>query len=432
MLSWIKIILWNFFFVGVLLAGIEYISVTLEKRNIEQKQDKKIVRFIEGRFYPYLMWLAGNGVDVKVYEGSWFNTHKKSYVQFTQTQNNLGFTTNFNFSRFPTDQYLKVHGKQPNEKIILLTGGSAMHGVGASDNKNSIAGIMQSRLNESSTRYKYRVINLAMGSWVAYQQFIALDMFGSSFDPDWVVSMDGVNDCSGGANHRAGSGNPIFWANMLYYLKDGRRMLSPIETLFVEKSATYRLISGIDKGDVQDSIESGNLKLNPDDKRFFSYFETQWEQMDEISTAYIQSQKAMLRLFPKAKYILSSQPWAQPLMQEYRHAFAHAQLSENEVIERSIKLENALELINLRNRGTNLPNSDMYDYCLAKNAMALRHLVLAKQNEGNIYYVNMDSIFPEKYDERTDYFLDSMHLLDTGHKIIGEYLSEIIIKNEIH
>jgi hypothetical protein len=42
-----------------------------------------------------------------------------------------------------------------------------------------------------------------MGSWIAFQQFIGLQQWGSQFDPDWVVSKDGFNDAGGSPERKA-------------------------------------------------------------------------------------------------------------------------------------------------------------------------------------------------------------------------------------
>ena len=53
---------------------------------------------------------------------------------------------------------------------------------------------MQYYLNSMQNTIKYTVINLGMGGYIAYQQYLALELWGKSFDPDWVVAMDGFND----------------------------------------------------------------------------------------------------------------------------------------------------------------------------------------------------------------------------------------------
>jgi hypothetical protein len=108
--------------------------------------------------------------------------------------------------------------KRANEKVVLFTGASTAWGVGASATDKTIADRMQYYLNNLQDKISYTVINMAMGSYNAYQQFLALSLWGESFQPDWVVSMDGFNDAEAGCGFSQGVGNPMFFAAAKAYI----------------------------------------------------------------------------------------------------------------------------------------------------------------------------------------------------------------------
>ena len=80
-----------------------------------------------------------------------------------------------------------------------------------------------------------------MGSWIAFQQFIGLQQWGSQFDPDWVVSMDGFNDAGVGCNYSQGPGNPMYFATMRSYI-DGY-LMSTMHPVFYRGWLENELIS---------------------------------------------------------------------------------------------------------------------------------------------------------------------------------------------
>ena len=119
--------------------------------------------------------------------------------------------------------WASTYKKAANEKVVLFTGGSAAWGVGATATDRTVAGRMQYYLNTLQSGQRYTVINVAMGSWIAFQQFIGLQQWGSQFDPDGIVSMDGFNDAGVGCNYSQGPGNPMYFATMRSYI-DGYLM----------------------------------------------------------------------------------------------------------------------------------------------------------------------------------------------------------------
>src|SRR5262249_47994521 len=125
--------------------------------------------------------------------------------------NNYGFAENWDYSTTPDAAYLHAHAKQPGERLVVITGGSVVHGVGATANDKTIAAQMMRHLNEQSAGPRYRVVNIGMGSWIAYQQFIGLSLFGLPLNPDYVVVLDAHNDAATPCVQGSGVGAPMEW-----------------------------------------------------------------------------------------------------------------------------------------------------------------------------------------------------------------------------
>ena len=113
------------------------------------------------------------------------------------TFNNLGFNVASDFSMPPSAEFISQYAAKPGEKLVLITGGSVVHGVGATSNENTIAAQLEATLNARQSTYKYRVLNLGMGSWIAYQQFLGLSLFGLALKPDWIVDDGRPQRCRG-------------------------------------------------------------------------------------------------------------------------------------------------------------------------------------------------------------------------------------------
>lgn len=104
--------------------------------------------------------------------------------------NNYGFLTPYDLDPFSP----APRKKSPDERVVLVTGGSAALGLGASSVEATFASLLEGLLASADALHKWKVVNLSMGSWIAYQEFIALDLYGSPLSPDFIVAFDGRND----------------------------------------------------------------------------------------------------------------------------------------------------------------------------------------------------------------------------------------------
>ncbi|MBO6784829.1 MAG: hypothetical protein JJ899_16380 [Alphaproteobacteria bacterium] len=87
--------------------------------------------------------------------------------------------------------------KEENEIRVLLVGGSAAAGHGATENRHMIHNVMERYFaaeNVCGDGRTLSVINLSMGGSRAFQNFIALNYWGHALEPDGIISLSGTND----------------------------------------------------------------------------------------------------------------------------------------------------------------------------------------------------------------------------------------------
>ena len=328
----------------------------------------------------------------------------------------------------------RPYKKAANEKVVLFTGGSTAWGVGATATDRTVAGRMEYYLNTLQSGERYTVINLAMGSWIAFQQFIALQYWGIQFDPDWIVSMDGFNDAGVGCNYSQGPGNPMYFATMRSYI-DGYLMstLHPVfyrgwlENKLIEHSKAYRIITGKkyvpdDQMFDQSSSESSEFRRQ--------IIPTKVGEARQMLAFYLAAERGMLNLFPQARYILSTQPVVNQFTGDFNDIYQHPIDSpeRNAAIEKRTKsLEEYLTQHEnqICGQGTAQPADT---YIFGNGAVQLEQLANEEAARGRLVeYYNIGTLFPDARPERMPYFIDPPHLTDKGMDVIGKFYAEKIL-----
>jgi hypothetical protein len=108
----------------------------------------------------------------------------------------------------PGDEFIPL--KKPGDFWVLLTGGSAMEGMGSNRNGDwfditgvddhpynlSISAYLQKKLQDQMPGRKVKVFNGAFSSSVLFQSYRRYLQLEKKLKPDWVISMDGMNDPS--------------------------------------------------------------------------------------------------------------------------------------------------------------------------------------------------------------------------------------------
>ena len=414
----IRLVAVNLIVLIVLLGGIEFCF-----RHWGHEKQDNLLNGLWQTFQPYVMTTTAPG-DYREF----FNTFTNESYRSTVRTNSLGFNDRHEFD--PSRPYKKA----ANERVVLFTGGSAAWGVGATATDRTVAGRMEYYLNSLQSGERYTVINQAMGSWIAFQQFVGLQLWGAQFDPDWVVSMDGFNDAGVGCSYSQGPGNPMYFATMRSYI-DGYLMstLHPVfyrgwlENKLVEHSKAYRIITG--------------KQYVPDDQIFDQTSEedtifrrqiipTKVGQARQMLAFYLAAERGMLNLFPRARYILSTQPVVNQFTGDFNDIYQYPVGSPERkaaIEKRTRGLEDYLTQNENKmcGQGTAQPANT---YIFGNGAVQLEQLADEEAARGRVVaYYNIGTLFPDPRPERMPYFIDPPHLSDKGMDVIGKFYAEKIL-----
>jgi hypothetical protein len=414
----IRIVAVNLIVIIVLLGGIEFYF-----RHWGHEKQDKLINGLWQSFQPYVMIATAPG-DYPEFA----NTFTHETYRSTVRTNSLGYNDRHEFS------VGHPYKKAADEKVVLFTGGSAAWGVGATATDRTVAGRMQYYLNTLQGGEHYTVINLAMGSWIAFQQFIGLQLWGSQFDPDWVVSMDGFNDAGVGCNYSQGPGNPMYFATMRSYI-DGYLMstIRPVfyrgwlENELIKHSKAYRIITG-KRYVPDDQVFDQSSHENPVFRR--QIIPTKVGEARQMLAFYIAAERGMLNLFSRARYILSTQPVVNQLTGDFDDIYQYPAGSPERIaaIEKRTK-----DLEGYLTQHENEPCGQVTakpanTYIFGNSAVQLEQLVDEAAARGRLVaYYNIGTLFPDPRQERMPYFIDPVHLTDKGMDVIGKFYAEKIL-----
>lgn len=405
----------------IILAGIEGFF-----RWREPASTNSLLNGLWQRYSAYVMFTTAPGP----YK-AWTNQLTGANITSTVATNALGFNDPHEFD------YTKPYKKAPNEKVVLFTGGSVAWGVGATATDRTVAGRMQHYLNQLQHEIKYTVINLGMGSYIAYQQFLALSLWGESFDPDWIVAMDGFNDAVVGCASSQGVGNPSYFAvadafitAYLFGTKNPVFFRGQWENQLIKYSAAYRNLSGQDPIDINLRVDnsSGETILQ---RR--AIIPTKLGESRQILEFYLKGERAILGLFPHARYILSTQPVVNMFSGDFLNIYDFPSDSAEHrtaMNKRAAELEDYLTARQAEDcNAANMQPSYVYIYGLG--ALRLEQLAKEQREKGRfVEYYNIGTLFPNERVDRIKYFIDPAHLSDEGMDAIGEFYAKKILAAE--
>lgn len=385
---------------------------------------------------PYMMFVGPTMRDPV-----WRNADTGSDIASRMTFNNLGFTNESDFSFPPDPAFVARFRRKPNERLVLITGGSAIHGVGATANERTIAAELEAVLNERQSIHRYRVLNLGMGGWIAYQQLVGLTIFGTPLDPDWIVAMDGHNDATVTCAHGSGAGNPLDWPKLLYLVGGGRGLAGggPVRQWLLRNTATMRLLTG--RQAEKHGSESDRLSFDPQDadRRFdIKLRGVTFADLDRQLTFYLQTEGNVKELFSRANILFSTQPllYRNPVSPWYRRAYrldgAAPDIADD-------KRRLAADLDVYMARAAAKPCGSLEDvhplgYFMPRSALALERRVAEWSTASagrRVLYTNVEMLFPDRYDNRLPFFIDNVHMSDLGQRRIAEYFAGYILDADL-
>lgn len=133
--------------------------------------------------YPY------DGFHVQAHathKGPMYWEYTSAFFGAEVTTGDKGYFINFDLDNPPA--------KATNEFRIVLFGGSGAQGWGATSQDKMFYSLLERELSVQHPELKIRVINMAMGSSTAYQNFISLNLFGHKLQPDLMLAYVGRND----------------------------------------------------------------------------------------------------------------------------------------------------------------------------------------------------------------------------------------------
>jgi hypothetical protein len=192
------------------------------------------------QFQPYLMFSGDGPVDIR-----FDNTRNPGQRETGHLiANNMGFRMEQPV-RFDTHRT-----KAQGERVVLFSGGSAAWGAGATSNQTTIAARLEFLLNEAQTTHRYTVFSLSSPGWLSIQSMLAITLYGLNFDPDWVVTMDGVNDNNGACMYNYGAGRDGYSDRLERYFRAYlyHQPFPPLyrgswENELIRVSALYRILT---------------------------------------------------------------------------------------------------------------------------------------------------------------------------------------------
>ena len=387
---------------------------------------------------PWMMF-AGQPMTNPV----WRNVETKTDVPSTMKFNNLGFMGTIDFSVPPSREFLQAYEKKPGERLVAITGGSVVHGVGATANDKTTAAQLEAILNAQQSTHRYRVANLGMGSWIAYQQFIGLSLFGLPIKPDWIVVMDGHNDAAVACPHGSGAGNPMGWPQMLYLTGggEGTGRKAPFLEWALRNSAIARVVTGR-RAEMAASTQFDQLSFDEDDpdKRFvIKLRDLTISVLDKQVDFYVRSEQNVKELFSAANVLFSTQPHLHDdaVSPFYRKAF-DLEAGARDLQAAKARLKDDLDAFMAMNSGKKCDDKVApvsLGYFLGRAALQMEQIAprwAAESKSRSIRYVNTEMVFPNNYDLRLPNFVDNAHLSDRGQKRLAEYFAGFILEADLN
>ena len=135
---------------------------------------------------------------------------------------------------------------------IFLLGGSQMFGTGATSDKTTIPGFLQSYFEKQDNSFSIEVINSGLKGVDSYKELLLLQNMIVGFSPDMVIVYDGLNDLRAGnsseeildnwnAMCRIGQENNFDVIISLQPIAGfGNKILTQNEKLYVENGKDYK------------------------------------------------------------------------------------------------------------------------------------------------------------------------------------------------
>jgi hypothetical protein len=255
-------------------------------------------------------------------------------------------------------------------------------GWGATTNAKMIAGQLERLLNERCPLDggQWYVLNLANNAWIAYQEFIALSLYGLPLEPDFVVVFDGRNDLFVPTAHGERVPN--------YFYFEGQNRLNGLLDHAPARTWRQKLFPFLQDSGLMAQIARVTERPPP---------QLSMDEMRKAVRFYLQSLDGIKRLFANLPVIFATQPTRylsddyEPWQEKYG----------------GIRIEDLRSLV--------------------REYYGLIRLRVPESLEGDerCQYWDASTLFPA--DEADRYFLDDCHLSDEAQGIVAEEFARRIL-----
>jgi len=415
-------------FVGLLVtAELVYRAVQASKSVLSKNEDNPL-RFFWTMYRPFVMFTA-TPLQNRMFENIYKEGKERKFVGKFGL-NSDGFVIDHELD------FWKTYPKAANERFILFTGGSAAWGVGATSDRNTVPARMEYYLNRSQSKNVYRVFNFAMGSWISFQEYVGLAYWGRSYDADWVITMDGVNDGTLVCGEANGAGKPMhndsMEAYIMGYLFGQNRpdfWRGRFEDTLLRYSSLYRAITGKSPLNIPRNLEY--LTESTPESRTNAIRNVPWIEVDRQVQFYLDTERQIANLFPKAGVILSTQPMVNQFRGHFMNIYDYPAGSPER--EKAIaQLENSIRAVyeSMQDEacGDRLKGEN-FGYFFARIALGTERLAktMSKEQGRPILYENMGRFFEDDFESRKRYFIDPVHMNEQGMNIVAQKYAETIL-----
>jgi hypothetical protein len=377
-------------------------------------------------FQPYVMFVSTPGTFDFHFTDLAGNAHTSRI-----STNNYGFTNRQDFD------LTKPYRKALNEKVVLLTGASPVWGYGATGNATIVHERIAALLNGAQDAVHYTVVSLAMRGWIAQQEAVALDLWGRLYEPDWIITMDGFDDAGAGCKFSQGTGNPVLTSIMRLQLQPGyfdATHRNGLEEKLLQFSALYRALTG------KTPLKTSGRQYITDDifvdpgmgSQQPAFTRTPFADVRKQLAFYLLAQQSMIDRYPKAKYLVTSEARSAELKSIFGDYINHP---DDRVREESFAAaaDAWLSGFGMLDHDCSEKNGQIaMTYMLEMEPLRLQQLVrhYRKNGRAEVEYYNTGLLFPREPEKRRSFFIDDVHLNDTGHDLLARYYSYRILSRD--
>ena len=363
----------------------------------KNNDNKKFINFFQfenfpyrNQSHPYIGYVMKSNHKVKHIHKDINNT--KYEIEY--------FTNSDGFRDLELSNFVK---KNSNEKLVIFLGGSFSLGVGTSNYFN-IDEILERKLNQLDSEYKYKVLNLSIGAGIAYQSFLALDLYAKNLDPDYIILSDGRNDGFVSFVHGHGPKSYSMYPSIRFFINN-YLFNQPVPSynhnstlnFLLKYSRIVQIITG------KKHVDTISLEKILNKKIPFS-------DLDESLNFYLKSTDNIVSHFPDSKIVFATQPLYHKILDtEY----------------------NELKFKKFFDANKKLDSSQVDYWEFAKYWITLVSNSMRKyQNLPNVEHIDTNSFF-KNYDikELNKMFIDDSHLTKSGNEVFVEKLISIIWKD---